>query len=232
MNSKEHPARSPNQLIALALGVRLEHLSEEYLHHVLPNLEWFIESCCDEEACDFLRILLLRKSRPDVGYGACSNWEGPPAWSSGKRKGTALPESATLFWDLEPQDILEMDTIANPMCDALGSPQNTYINGVFVKLRAQRGGADAAVTLAVYLCPDVQAMQAALGSWDCSMHPLFYSGELWASTAMKSIGPEISSSPGQGFKDIFGRSAASIAEVVAPYLVDGRLSLKAVIKAA
>ena len=85
------------------------------------------------------------------------------------------------------------------------------------------------MTFGMFLCPDVKAMQAALGFWDCTRHPCLFSAELSASTKMKRLQPVISSSSAWGFPDILGKSAATVAELFAPFLVDGRLSLKAVI---
>ena len=229
VHSKEHPACSPDQLKQLAHSVRVEHLSDVYWQSVVPDLTWFMESdgCGSRGTVGLLRIMQLRKSRPDAGH---ADWTGPPAWSSGKRKGTAVPESVALIQELDSQDILKLDATAN---QTLYSSNNTYLNGVFYKLghekRKVANSSEAAVTFGMFLCPDVKAMQAALGFWDCTRHPCLFSAELSASTKMKRLQPVISSSSAWGFPDILGKSAATVAELFAPFLVDGRLSLKAVI---
>ena len=238
VNSKEHPACSPAELKQLAHSVRVAHLSEVYLHCVLPDLKWFMHSC-DSNHSRLLRIIQLRKNGPDAAYG---DWTGPPAWISEKRKGTALPDSTAIIWELDRLSVTGLDAIAvDTSRRYLFSPDSAYLNGIFYRVIVERQTSQcccnkcskAAVTLGLYVHPYVQAMQAALGFWDCGRHPCFYSGELSASTVMQTLDPVVSGSSAcvpWGIHDILGRSSATIAEVVAPFLVDGRLSLKAVIK--
>ena len=225
------PTCSPDQQKEFAHNVRVAHLSDMYLHCVLPDSEWFMKHC-DSGAIGVLRALQLRKCRPDADCRTTRM--GPPSWNSGKRKGTAIPESTDIVWKLEPKDIMELDASDSPSV-VFNSPNSTYLNGVFYRLRAQKVEAannEAAVTLGLYLCLDAKAMEATFGIWDCNRHPCLYGGELSVSTAMKRMGPVVTSNPDWGFKDILGRSAATIAELVSQLLVDGRLSLKAAIKSA
>ena len=228
VNSKEHPACSSDGLKQLAHGVRVAHLSDVYWLSVLPDLEWFMGSC-DNGNAGFLRSMQLQELRSDAEFGVMT---GPPAWSSEQRKGTALPASADLAWKLGPHNIKELDDAASQNVN-MYSPDSTYFNGIFYRLNAQKHEAEnhtAAVTLGLYLCPYVQALKEALGFWDCARQPCFYSGELWASTTIQMMDLVVSNGGGRGTNDILGVSAATIAEVVAPFLVDGWLSLKAVIK--
>ena len=61
----------------------------------VPDLKWFREGCGEQ-----VRFLRGMPSRRETG-GHRTDWEGPAAWVAGKRKGTAMPGSVTLVWDLD-----------------------------------------------------------------------------------------------------------------------------------
>ena len=131
VDSMEPPECSPDELTQLAHGIRVECLSATYLHSVLPDLKWFQEGCSDK--LGFLRGMLLQKA---IG-GPHIEWEGPAAWIAGKRRGTAMPRSVTLAWDLGPEELGPLNTAAAEESGRF-SPGSAYLNGVFYKVLVDR----------------------------------------------------------------------------------------------
>ena len=224
VQSEEHPACNPHMLKQLAHSVRVEHLSAMYLHSVLPDLEWFQESCCEEVR--FLRGMHLRKAT----NGERTDGEGPAAWFAPKRKNTSLPASATVGWSLGPEELGQLYTSSTDY--TIISPSSAYLNGVFYKLRADRDEGEAGTTFGMYLHVDGNEMEAMLGFWDGDDNPCLFKAELWVAGQLVTELNVACHGVSFGCSDILERSAATLAEVVAPSLVGGRLSLMAVIKAA
>ena len=226
VRSKDHPACSYDELTQLAHSVRVKHLSGTYLHGVLPDLKWFQRSCSKE--VKFLRGMHVQKATG----GNRIDWEGPAAWIAPKRKETSMPASAAVNWSLGPEELRQLYTSATDL--EIISPGSTYLNGVFYKLSAAGKGGEAkgGMTFGVNLTVDEVEMEAMLGFWDCDNNPVLFKAELWVADRLEGEVNTVSHSLVYGFNDILGRSAATLAELVAPLLVGGYLSLKAVIKAA
>ena len=228
VNSKENSECSTDELRLLAHSMRVTHLSPTYLHSVLPDLKWFRESCSGD--AKFLRASLVKAGH---GGAACLPGEGPAAWIADKRKGTAMPASIDLEWKLGAGDILELD--GPPINRSVFSPSKAYLNGIFYELQAQKfakaEGDPAAVTLGVYLRVDSGSMRSVLDFWDPVGQPCLFRAELWASGRALQQLHHVYTGSSLGTVNLLGRSGATIAEVVAPSLNDGRLNLKAVIRA-
>ena len=224
VRSDEHPVCSPRQLKHLAHSVRVEHLSATYLHGVLPDLKWFQESCSKE--LRFLRGMHLQKAI-DVDR---TGWEGPAAWIAPKRKKTSMPASATVNWSLGSEELRQLNSSTTNLNTT--SPGSAYLNGIFYKLCAEREEGEGGITLGMYLNVDEHEMEAMLGFWNGDDNPCLFKAELWVAGQLESKLNDVCHGSSFGCSDILKRSAATLAEVVAPSLVGGCLSLKAVIKAA
>ena len=227
VNSKEHPACSPDELKLLAHSLRVAHLSPTYLHYVLPDLKWFQENCSEDAI--FLRASFVKSCHIDA---PCSLLEGPAAWVADKRKGTAMPVSIDIEWHLVAADFLQLDE-APPRRNFFCPQAKAYLNGVFYTLVVQKfakaeGGP---VTLAVFLHVDVDTMRSVMCFWDTKRQPCFFKAKLHAAGSVLSRLFNVVISSGLGTVNILRRSGATIAEVVAPSLTNGCLSLKAVIEA-
>ena len=226
VNSKEHPACNPYQLKQLAHSVRVGRLSPTYLHCILPDLKWFQKSCSGDAR-------FLRASFVKAGHDGASSPpdEGPAAWVADKRKGTAMPASVDLEWIFGAGDIEALD--GGSRLHSTDSPDKAYLNGVIYKLSAQKYAKVEGdpVTLGLYLEVDSGSMRSMLDFWDEEMQPCHYRHELWAAGSRRIRTHLVTASSGWGLNNLLGRSSATIAEVVAPSLNDGCLSLKAVIKA-
>ena len=228
VNSKEHPACNPYQLKQLAHSVRVGQLSPTYLHCVLPDLKWFQNNCSGEGR--LVRALQLKSGH--VG-ASCSSWAGPAAWVADKRKGTAMPASIGLEWNLGAGDIAALDVLPLSCCK-IYSPGKAYLSGIFYELLVQKVAkaiGDPAVTLGVYLRVDFGSMRPVLEFWDPEGQPCLFRAELCASRRVWQQLHSVCTGPSVGAANFLGRSGATIAEVVAPYLDEGRLNLKAVIRA-
>ena len=228
VNGKERPAVcSPDQHKLLAHSVRVTHLSPTYLHCVLPGLKWF-QKCCSGDA---RFVLTLQLKSGHVG-ASCLPWTGPAAWTADRRKGTAMPASIDLEWNLGAGDIVALD--GGPLHLIFFSPGKAYLDGVFYRLLAQKAANAEGdpVTLAVYLLVDSEAMRFVLDFWDNATQPCLLRADLWAAGTVRYQLHSVSSvSSGLGIADILCRAGATIAEVVTPSLTEGRLNLKAAIMA-
>ena len=228
VNSKEHPACSPGQLQRLAHNVRVKHLSATYLHGVLPELEWFQYSCSED-----IKLLRALHVQQDIVGSLCRNWEGPASWIADQRKGTAMPESAVITWDLGPHELGELG-VAD--ADKLYSPTSAYLNGVFFRVlavgkeEAAAEGVEAEhVTLGMYLAVNDVKMIEILGFWDCSLIPCLFKAELWAAGELRFDVDVVGLYKYYGSTDILLHSGTTIAELIAPSLIEGHLNLQAVI---
>ena len=111
------------------------------------------------------------------------------------------------------------------------SPVKVYLDGIFyelIVLKFPEAKPDPAVSLAVYLRVASDSMSPVLELSNPDEQPWVYKAELWASNKTRRlhfIGP--GGGPGMSI----GRSGATFAEVVAPLLNEGRLELKAYLKA-
>ena len=226
VRSEEHPACSPYQLKLLAHSLRVENLSATYLHGVLPDLKWFQESCSEEAR--FLRGMHMQRA---IG-GSHIDWEGPAVWIAQKRKETSMSASATVNWSLGPEELGQLYTSAADL--TIISPGNAYLNGVFYRPSAARNGGETmgGMTFGMYLTVDDDEMEAMLGFWDSDDNPVLFKAELWVANQLEGEMNTVCHGLALGFTDVLGRSAATLAELIAPLLVGGCLSLKAVIKAA
>ena len=230
VNSEEHPACNIHQLKQLAHSVRVEHLSAMYLHGVLPDLEWFREGC--SESFRYLRGMHLQKAVD----GDHTGWEEPAAWIAPKRSKMSMPASATINWSLGPEELGQLNTsttclrIHSPGSAHLGS---AYLHGIFFKLGADREEVEGVITLGMFLAVHSRVMETMLGFWDSLENPCLFNAEMWVAGQLEGEIINVACHGlSFGFPDVLGRSAATFSELVAPLLVGGRLSLKAVIKAA
>ena len=229
VNNEERPECSAQQMEQLVHNVRVQHLSLAYLQCVLPDLIWFRDHSAGMEK--FLRAVIMKRTLPPASpVPSFGNWTGPPAWIAAKRLRSQMPTSTAVTMDLGLDGIQLLDSSASMhnygICSSV-----VFLNGVGFVLRAYRSEVKGAsrVKLALLLEVDKKYMATALGFWGESQ-PIVIGAELWA-------GPKVSTSkPIIGHRIVCitsnildGSSAATIAEVVAPFLVDGRLTLKAVI---
>ena len=228
VNSKEHPACRAHEKKQLAHGVRVKHLSPTYLHSVLPDLKWFQDTCSPKEV-GLLRALLVQSGHA----GSSCLWSGPKTWSADERTGTAaMPAPTDIEWSLGAAEHVALD--GGQLNGNIFSPDKAYLNGVFYKLCAKKYAEAKGdiVSLGVFLHVDSGEMRSVLNFWDPERQPCLFEAELWAGGSVRHWIRHVSTSSGIGFPDLLGRSGATIAEVVAPSLSEGHLSLKVVIKAA
>ena len=231
VRSEDNSACSPEQLEQLAHSVRVKHLSATYLHGVLPDLKWF-QDCCSEDA----RFLSALNMETATGR-RCFGWTGPASWIAVQRSGTAMPESAIIAWDLGSDELEGLDAAADA---GLYSPTGAYLNGVFfgLVLRTEEAeeeveGVDVeGITLGMYLAVNTVKMNRILGCWGKDKIFCLFKAELWGGGEFGLGLDDLESHAQFGSHDILHRSGATIAELVAPSLVEGRLHLKAVITAA
>ena len=232
VNSEEHPACSLHQQRQLAHTVRVGQLSPTYLNSVLPDLKWFQGSCSSEEG----RLVRALQVRSGHAGASCSPWPGPAAWISDKRRRTVAQTSVCLEWSLGAGDIATIDSL--PRGCVLDSPGKAYSNGIFYELyvsKVAEAKGDPAVTLGFCLRVACGSMNHVLESWNPDEQPCLFRAELWVPSCT-TVGTtrqlhNVCTGSGSGVTNLLGRSGATIAEVVAPFLKEGRLSLKAVIKA-
>ena len=230
VNNKEHPVCNPHQLKQLAHRVRVGQLSPTYLHSVLPDLKWFQEICSSSGDGRFVRTLQVMSAQ--VGT-SCLGWDGPAGWIADGRNGTAMPSSVSLEWNLGAEDIISIDESplnCNKIC-----PVKAYFDGIFYELlvkKVAKAKGDSAVTLGVFLRVASDSMSQVLNSWDPDGQPCVLRTELWASNKMRELHGVLGQAGlGRGYSDLLDRSGATIAEVVTPFLNEGKLNLKAIIKA-
>ena len=226
--SRERSACSAQQMEQLVLNVRVRHLSLTYLQCVLPDLKWFKAHCDGMEK--FLRAVIMRRTLPSASHGpSFGNWKGPPAWIANKRLQSQMPTTTTVTLDLEPEKIQRLDASASAHPAVRSSV--AFHNGVVFVLRAcksnVRGGPR--VQFALSLEVHTKYMATVLGFWG-EDQPIMVSAELWAgpriATSKAYPGPRVVCATDNA---LGGSSAATVAEEVAPFLVDGRLTFKAVI---
>ena len=235
--SDAHPACSPQRMKELACGVRVQHLSPLYLLCVLPDLIWFK----DAGVVMALRSLALKSALgtiPGLQFLPCSSF--PAAWKAAKRINISLPESAVLTWDLGPQELGDLEAAAPrtqgqqpDLLTRMLSPGSVYLDGIAYQLSVGKYTDPqnaAKVTFGMVLAVDYVVMKTVTGSLspDQQQLPLRYLAELSAGSNRHTLNT-ISLSP-VGLCDYLGQSGSTLAEVVAPHLVEGRLTLKAVIK--
>ena len=237
VKSEAHPACSSEQMKHLACCVRIRHVSPQYLLAVLPHLSWFQDDRV-VEALDSLALQSALLSPPGLNVRVFS------AWRAGKRSNTSLPESAALTWVLGPHELGELEAAAprtpgQPRSHAtLLSPGNAYLDGVAYKLLIGKyvDPKDAAkVTFGLFLTKDDALMDPVLGSPSPGQRQRFFwiLAEVSAGSKrffLNNISPSSFGRSDTGRSDVFGQSGSTLQEVVAPYLVEGRLTLKAVVK--
>ena len=234
VKSVAHPACSPEQMKRLACSVRIQHLSPHYLLFVLPHLGWFQ----DASVVLALRSLALQSTlHPPLPVLSVP---APAAWSASKRIRTSLPESAELTWVLGPLELRELEASApiikgcpKPQQVTMLSPDSAYLDGVAYKLSVRKyvDPKDASkLTFGLLLSTDRGLMEPITGSLSPGQwhQPLRYLAEVTAGS--KQLILNCISPRSTGLSDFFDQSGSTLREVVAPYLVEGRLTLKAVIK--
>ena len=224
---KAQPTCSSQQLELLACSIRVRHLSPFYLNCVLPDLKWFQEGCAAAELAvvPLLRTLQLQAANPDVDIGArCwRDLKGPAAWMDKKRH--AAPILSTKHFDLGPTELATLATMRSYSSDS------TYLNGVFYKLFAKvhdvKGGG---VTLGVSLAVD---SESSLNIWD-EDQPLLLEMSLRLSHGRIKKTVDRISRIGEPWshKNFLNKSGATLMELVAPFLEEGSLCLRATIDSA
>ena len=144
-----------------------------------------------------------------------------------------MPLAVNLEWNLGAEDIAAIDE--SPLnCDKC-LPNKAYLDGMFYELLVQKGRVskdDPAMTFGVFLQVASGSMSQVLKSWDPFEQPCVLRAELWAANKMRELhGVNCKAGSGRGYRNFLNRSGTTIAEAVGPFLVEGRLNLKAVIKA-
>ena len=235
VNREERPACSPEQMEQLVRNVRVEHLSSTYLHCVLPDLKWFQAHIAGLETS--IRAVIMKRTVPPASRGpSYVGWKGPPAWIASKRTRSEMPVVTAITVGLGPEEIQRLDASA-PHYDNICSStdDHAYLNGICFGLQAFKNEDEHVmpkVSLGLLLEVVEDVMVTALGCWG--------EGQLAVVRAELWTGPKLSPSctyPSDRIvcltANALGRSsAATVAEAATPFLVDGRLTLKAVIKEA
>jgi hypothetical protein len=213
------------QLEQLAHQVRVFHCGSAYLAHCVPNLAWF-------KGCgNFKRISMLLRYKyagfkvQDVHPGNKTTLVG--RWVACPRSGAAAI-GPPLAWRVSPSQLQQADDGQTVHC-----PASAYVNGFMVQLSlALRTAKDGGSTLGIFVGLAPRAATRPV-PWAHAPSVLVRLG------AIKVVGSELEHAkcgalPGclvcgetWGWPNFFGKSASSVAELVAPYLRDGHLHIEA-----
>jgi hypothetical protein len=129
--------------------------------------------------------------------------------------------------DLGPEQIkqLEKDGRRSKLRKFISTP--VYTNGVYFHLKVFAGeGADRKLSVCLLVGVDAELMRAALGLWTVDQG-VSITALLTTPAKTHKLNVTLTYDHNYGIADSLNRSRATIEEVVAPYLVDGRLKLSA-----
>lgn len=207
--------------------VRVFHCGYAYLHHVLPDLAWF--SGCSDFKCLAIFACYKGSGRTLEQVPAADRQLPAGQWTAAPRSVRANAKNPPLTWRINPSQLQQLDD-----GKSLYSPTSAYVNGFMVTLNVERQAKDGGgCTLGIYLNVDSAAMRSV--PWAASAVALV------RLNAVKVVGPKqneklvqgkrswnaLVGTRGRGWPNFLGRSGASIAEVVAPYLREGHLHVEA-----
>ncbi len=213
----------------LAHHVRVWHLSLSYFYDVLPKLSWF--KC---SGLKHLPSLIIHQHAKEEEKHYAWDWEGPPVWLKGPTR-AQLPEEDCVKLDfcIEETKINELDA-----GKILLSPSKAYMKGWYFHIQVQSDSRFAktkgVVTLGMFLCKADDLVKEVLlddvkdSSTRCKYELLYMDP---ASQTYKSsrgtLLKQFKDGQGHVFPDFFKSSGSSIKELASPFLVDGKLRLKA-----
>ena len=166
-----HSGLSTLEANELADNIRVLHLSDAYLHTLLPNLDW-IKSCTGVKTLPALHYIRL-------GTLSKSSWPGPKPWvaerrnpirsvffraAQGSNPGTPFP--VILEKTLSPDDIAAMES--DKSFKVNGSSGSVYVNGFWINIAVMsRNDCQGAVhvVLNLVMSPTTSGCNPLIGAW-------------------------------------------------------------------
>ena len=240
---------SAEQLEQLAHQVRVFHLGPAYLHSVLPSLDWFKSCKSFQQHYPTLLTykqhgLKLHQILPERQHKTDGNWKGAEAWVARPRRACSMafanePSTSHLSWHLSTD---EVQLLLDGQCVYSPATISFYLNGFLLRALLQRkqnrrvSNSDAeglACTLGVFCGVDAPGMAAVADiAWNGTVltgpYRMSISGPTAATCEQHGVpgGGFLYGSSGWGFPDFFIKAAATMQELMSPYLRAGRLQVE------
>ncbi len=216
VKNMRHLVCNAQLLEQLADHVRVAHLSPSYLHTVLPDLDWF------RARVDQLRYYLIREATKGEYSIAPQQWTGKP------RNRTVASLPAVTFNAKFTLELIE--SLDNPEALEAHWPRSTekvYANGYFFRcVIAPSINAADATTLGLFLQMDTTFLCSVFGFSGSEAAEVSFTLPTAVTSHISSIHIRtLLSDEACGIDDCLGRSAPTLKEVVAPFLVDGKLQV-------
>ena len=150
------------------------------------------------------------------------------AWEAARRKSSSMSSELSLNWDIGGEQLEQLCSGSK-----ISSGAKLYLNGTYMRLEAQRRGSDQ-VTVELFLGPAMDLMRPVLGADAClgafgMREAKFQVKEVsggWKQVAQLARRVR-ALDVGAGFGDVLGSSAGSMKALLAGFLVDGKLNVRA-----
>lgn len=216
------PVRPPDeQLSELGRHVRLQHVSNFYLHCVLPRLDWFVGDSLSDERLACMAVCRSMQVRSMSG----DNESTHPA----PRTYNMIPPSLTIEFAVEGSNLEHLYNGHDVYSDTL------YVNGTYLRiLLSTEECTDGLVTLGMYIEYANEYLEDTIGLTEkrikgacltsCTMEVKEGSSTTWLSVKCHSIH---SIKYGCGTRNILSMRGGSIKEMVSGFLDGDKLVVRA-----